>query len=138
MGVDPAAVAEDVRRSGVMVVIIGVGGGVNREELDHIAGGAGKAYVADSFDQLIGEDFVTTILGSICSPPLTSTQMCQPGVPIVNCITNPCTALGASCPSNPKATCKANYCGECKAEWFDVNGDVVDCDKTMEGVEKEK
>ena len=34
----------------------------------------------------------------------------------VNCFVNPCRF--ATCPNHPTATCRANYCGGCNAEWF--------------------
>ena len=68
---DPAVVAEDIRRTGITVLVIGVGRGINRRELDSIAGGPNKAFTADSFDILIGQDFERRVLGTICvtAPP---------------------------------------------------------------------
>ena len=48
--------------------MIGVGRGINRKELDHIAGGSGKAFIAESFDVLIGSTFTRGILALICKP----------------------------------------------------------------------
>ena len=46
--------------------MIGIGDGIDPEELDHMAGGKGKAYVAKSFDELIGGDFVTKLAEKTC------------------------------------------------------------------------
>ncbi|XP_070559034.1 uncharacterized protein [Ptychodera flava] len=55
-----------------------------------------------------------------------SSSQCPLGVPLINCVRNPCD--GASCAANPSARCKPNYCGDCKAEFFDGNGNQVSCD----------
>ena len=49
-------------------------------------------------------------------------QQCPPGVPIINCFVNPCTA--ASCPNIPTATCRADYCGGCNARWYVGGGSI--------------
>ena len=54
------------RKSGVEIIVIGIGDGVDPEELDHMAGGSGKSYTAKSFDELIGGDFVKTLTEKSC------------------------------------------------------------------------
>ncbi|KAJ8019616.1 hypothetical protein HOLleu_41270 [Holothuria leucospilota] len=49
---------------------------------------------------------------------------CPPGVDRVNCFVSPC--LFATCPAYPGATCVANYCGGCFAEWYQ-SGVLVNC-----------
>ena len=51
---DPAAIAEELRNSGIVVLVIGIGSGVNPSELDKIAGGADNSFNAASFDELVG------------------------------------------------------------------------------------
>uniref|UniRef100_A0A915HVP2 Uncharacterized protein n=1 Tax=Romanomermis culicivorax TaxID=13658 RepID=A0A915HVP2_ROMCU len=46
------------------------------------------------------------------------------GKPLVQCFVDPCQVN--KCPNYPDATCKANYCGVCTAEFY-VNGRKVDC-----------
>ena len=41
---------------------------------------------------------------------------------LVNCFVDPC--LTATCPGQPAATCRANYCGGCYADFY-VNGQNV-------------
>ncbi|CAH1270251.1 PEBP1 [Branchiostoma lanceolatum] len=60
----------------------------------------------------------------ICPSPPT----CPPDVEVVNCFANPCDVT--SCPAHPDATCRSNYCGGCYAEFFDEEGNEVDCDET--------
>ena len=52
---DPGDIAEEIRKSGVSILVVGVGSGVDKKELDHMAGGKGKAFTAISFDELIGK-----------------------------------------------------------------------------------
>ena len=46
--------------------MIGIGEGIDKHELDHMAGGNGKAFSAKSFDELIGGDFVTKLVAQTC------------------------------------------------------------------------
>ena len=47
---------------------------------------------------------------------------------IVNCFQDPCT-VADPCGTNQ---CEANYCGGCNADFYDLNGDLVDCSLTTE------
>ena len=40
--------------------------GTDVEELDHMAGGKGQAFIAKSFDELIGDQFVTQLTDKVC------------------------------------------------------------------------
>jgi len=42
---------------------------------------------------------------------------------IVKCFSNPCQT--AKCPASPKAECRPNYCGGCKAEFWNNNKEVT-------------
>ena len=46
--------------------MVGIGSGINAEELDHMAGGAGKAYTAKSFDELTGASFTSKLTEASC------------------------------------------------------------------------
>ncbi|XP_072050232.1 uncharacterized protein [Amphiura filiformis] len=50
---------------------------------------------------------------------------CPPDAPEVACAADPCQS--ASCPADPTANCRANYCGSCNAVFYDTNGIEVDC-----------
>ena len=63
---DPAKLASEIRAVGVELLVIGVGDGINKDELDRIAGGDGSVFVADSFDQLIRDDFVDQLVAGTC------------------------------------------------------------------------
>ena len=63
---DPGDVMAEIRKTGVETIVIGIGTGTDADELDHMAGGKGKAYSAKSFDELIGGDFVTKLTQQTC------------------------------------------------------------------------
>ena len=49
---------------------------------------------------------------------------CEDGSPIVDCYVDPCTV--SSCPNHREAECRANYCGGCRAWYFDGETNVTD------------
>ncbi|XP_077862410.1 uncharacterized protein LOC100376606 [Saccoglossus kowalevskii] len=51
---------------------------------------------------------------------------CPNGQTPVNCLVDPC--VGVLCGDDPDAECRANYCGRCNAEFYDKNGDKIDCE----------
>ena len=63
---DPGDVADELRKDGINIIVVGIGQGVNTTELVHIAGDANNAYSATSFEELIGSDFVNKIKQSGC------------------------------------------------------------------------
>ena len=58
---------------------------------------------------------------------LTQPSECPKDIPIVACLTNPCDSK--KCAAFPTATCKANFCGGCNAEFF-VDQKKVNCKAT--------
>ncbi len=50
--------------------------------------------------------------------------MCQEGVPVFNCLIDPC--MNAECPANEMAECVPNYCGGCGFDFY-VAGRIIDC-----------
>ncbi|XP_078001190.1 uncharacterized protein LOC144453723 isoform X8 [Glandiceps talaboti] len=60
---------------------------------------------------------------AVCCPG--SGYICPPNEPMVACLVNPCD--GSECPSNADAECRPNYCGSCRAEFYDNQGEIVDC-----------
>ena len=63
---DPAAIADEIRRSGIAVILVGIGAGVNQVELDKIAGGPENAFSAASFDELVGGTFIQEFSEKAC------------------------------------------------------------------------
>ena len=61
---DPALVADDLRRMGVTVMVVGMGGGVKKSELDRI--GRGNAYTAETFQQLVSKEFIGKLTNRTC------------------------------------------------------------------------
>ena len=64
---DPALFADEIRSKGISLLVVGIGRGVNMAELSRMAGGEGNVFTADSFDQLIREDFVEKLVAGSCS-----------------------------------------------------------------------
>ncbi|XP_055955488.1 keratin-associated protein 10-7 [Patella vulgata] len=56
--------------------------------------------------------------------PTCQCRLCPKGVQLVNCLVHPCKF--ATCPSRPNARCVSNYCGGCKADFYE-NGNLVTC-----------
>ena len=63
---DPKSIAKEIRDSGVKLLVIGIGQGINKTELTNIGGGDDNVYSAASFDELIGGQFIDTIVASGC------------------------------------------------------------------------
>ena len=63
---DPALVAAELRRSGVQLVVIGIGERVDFDELNSIAGDNNRIFTAASFKELVTKDFVSKIFSSAC------------------------------------------------------------------------
>lgn len=59
-------------------------------------------------------------IGYLMDRPITCNGVttCANGSQPVSCLVDPCTTS----PACRGATCEANYCGGCTAEWYDVNG----------------
>ena len=64
--VDPGDIAEELRKSGIKLIIIGIGKNVNNTEMLHMAGRASNVYQASNFDQLTSSKFIDRISKSSC------------------------------------------------------------------------
>ena len=73
---DPAAIADEIRNNGIVLIVVGIGAGVSPDELDKIAGGADNAFSAASFDELVGGDFIQEL----------SEKSCEEGMLITRCL----------------------------------------------------
>jgi len=68
---DPALAVKDLRKAGIKVVVVGMGSYVKKASIMYIAGKE-NAFKADTFDQLIGADFVKSVKKKSCdnvTPP---------------------------------------------------------------------
>ena len=63
---DPGDITDEIRQSGIIVLVIGIGPGTNQTELSHMAGGADNAFSAASFEELIGGEFIHEIAKKSC------------------------------------------------------------------------
>ena len=65
--VDPSKLAEELRRDGIKLIVIGIGKGVNKEELKKIAGGLQSSlFLASDFEQLRSSAFVQDVAKQGC------------------------------------------------------------------------
>merc|ERR1712168_869890 len=64
--VNPSAISDKIRDSGVNVVVIGVGSQVNPKELDDLAGGKGKSFRCTTFNDLLKTPFIEKASTSAC------------------------------------------------------------------------
>lgn len=65
--VDPSKLAEELRGEGIKLVVIGIGKGVNKMELEKIAGGLESSlFLAGDFDELQSSAFVQDIARQGC------------------------------------------------------------------------
>jgi len=62
---DPGDVAAELRDSGIRVIAVGIGKGINTTELAHIE--AKNVYSASSFDELISDAFLKSVSRSSCA-----------------------------------------------------------------------
>ena len=63
---DPAVIADEIRKTGVHIIVIGIGANTHKIELNRIAGGPGNAFNVSSFDELIADDFIKTLTQKSC------------------------------------------------------------------------
>jgi len=63
---DPSVIAEELRNYGIHFIVIGVGHGTDKKELDKMAGGGGKAFTVESFDKLLNTEFIDKLTVKTC------------------------------------------------------------------------
>ena len=64
--VDPSAVAEEIRRMGAKIFVIGVGSGVRETELLKIAGDAKRVHLKSNFQEFNSQTFLKEITETAC------------------------------------------------------------------------
>ena len=62
----PGDISDEMRASGIAVIVVGIGSKTNQTELDHMAGGKDNAFSAASFDELVGGDFIKQLTDKSC------------------------------------------------------------------------
>jgi hypothetical protein len=68
---DPAVIANELRLSGINVIVVGIGQGVNATELNHIGGGtydsdSYNTFIAGSFEELLSYEFSNKVQEAAC------------------------------------------------------------------------
>ena len=64
--VNPGDIAKELRKSGIKLIVIGIGKKANITEMLHIAGHASNVYEVSNFDQLTSSKFIEQITKSSC------------------------------------------------------------------------
>ena len=67
---DPALVANELRKSGVYFVVVGIGDQVVYDELISIAGDEKRVFTSTSFDELVTKDFIKKVSLVTCPSKL--------------------------------------------------------------------
>ena len=63
---DPADIADELRRSGIELIVVGMGSGIDPGELAKIAGGVDQAFTARSFNDLSSDEFIKRVQNKAC------------------------------------------------------------------------
>lgn len=63
----PVVTTNELRKNGVLIVVVGIGNLIDLEEIKELAGSAGKYVIASSFDELVTFDFINTVAKGSCS-----------------------------------------------------------------------
>lgn len=64
--IDPAIPAEELRKAGVYLIVIGIGTQIDQNECKKISGYSGKFFKVASFDELISNEFINKVSSSVC------------------------------------------------------------------------
>ena len=73
---DPSAIANELRKKGIKVIVIGIGSGVDQAELIQLGGGDDNVFSANTFEELIGGEFITKVTTSSCDTGMLQFQFC--------------------------------------------------------------
>ena len=63
---DPKDIADELRADGINILVVGIGNGINQNELTQIAGYPQNMYSASSFDEAIRNDFISSFKKIAC------------------------------------------------------------------------
>lgn len=67
---DPGLVADELRKEGVRVMVVGIGKSINSTELAHIAGEKSNLFTASSFNDLVSRRFLKQVNSAGCQAGL--------------------------------------------------------------------
>lgn len=65
-GENPADISKTLRQTGIHVIVVGIGSGINKAELLEIAGSSDRVFSAASFDELISKEFTSSLMEKSC------------------------------------------------------------------------
>ena len=64
---DPGDIADELRKEGIRVLVVGIGSGVNQTELINLGGGKKNTFSAASFEELLSGEFVNKVTKTSCA-----------------------------------------------------------------------
>lgn len=76
---DPVHIANKIRDMGIKLFVIGIGKGVNSNELIGIAGNQKNVFTTASFSDLIGENFLAKLMDATCEVGAKTNMMMEDG-----------------------------------------------------------
>ena len=63
---DPGVVAQEIRDEGIKLIVVGMGNGTKESQLINIGGTAENVFSADTFDDLIADQFIENVTKIAC------------------------------------------------------------------------
>ena len=63
---NPIDISKELRASGMNIITVGIGNKIDKTELNEIAGSVSNSYNVDSFDELLGNDFLSKLKEKGC------------------------------------------------------------------------
>ena len=64
---NPSQIAEEIRSAGIKLIVIGIGAGIDQDELLRIAGDKNDVFSASSFEELIASEFGNVVTKRSCT-----------------------------------------------------------------------
>ena len=77
---DPGDIANELRADGVVIIVIGIGSGIEANELAQMAGGKDNAFDVESFDELVSGKFINMVTNKSCEEGINYSKLisCHP------------------------------------------------------------
>ena len=64
--VDPGKIGQLLRQKDIHILCVGIGDGIDRQELTHISGDSARVYIASDLDELMASSFIAKVLVKCC------------------------------------------------------------------------
>ena len=63
---DPSIIADEMRKAGIDIIVVGIGSDIDKEELDSMAGGMDSAVNPETFEKLVSKEFIDKLTKRTC------------------------------------------------------------------------